>query len=63
MCQQLYKNYPVYRLVNRCGPEHSRIFSVEVTVNGQVFGPAEGKSKKNAEREAAHLAYKALKEE
>lgn len=60
LCQQLYKNYPVYRLVNRSGPEHSRVFSVEVTVNGQVFGPAEGKSKKNAEREAARLAFKTL---
>jgi len=59
-CQRLYKNYPSYRLVDRCGPEHSRTFRIEVTVNGQIFGPAEGKSKKNAEREAARLAYEAL---
>ena len=59
-CQRLYKNYPNYRLVNRCGPEHSRVFWVDVTVNGQVFGPAEGKNKKSAEREAARLAYEAL---
>jgi len=59
-CQRLYKNYPSYRLANRSGPEHSRTFWVEVAVNGQVFGPAEGKSKKSAEREAAKLAYEAL---
>ena len=59
-CQRLYRNYPDYRLVKRSGPEHARIFSVEVAVNGQVFGPATGKSKKNAEREAAKLAYEAL---
>ena len=56
-CQQHYKNYPEYRLVNRSGPEHSRIFWIDVTVNGQVFGPAMGKTKKTAEQEAAKLAY------
>ena len=58
-CQQQYKNYPDYRLVNRSGPEHSRIFWVEVAVNGKVYGPAMGKTKKNAEQEAAKLAYEA----
>ena len=59
-CQRAYKSYPEYRLVDRSGPEHSRIFWMEVAVNGQVFGPAEGKSKKSAEREAARFAYEAL---
>ena len=56
-CQRNYKNYPSYTLVKRSGPEHSRIFWVEVTVNGEVFGPAAGKNKKSAEREAAMLAW------
>ena len=59
-CQKQYKNCPGYRLVRRSGPEHSRIFWVEVTVNGEVFGPASGRNKKSAEREAAKLAYEAL---
>ena len=59
-CQQVYKKYPEYRLVKRSGPEHSRIFWVDVTVDSRVFGPATGKNKKNAEREAARLAYEAL---
>ena len=59
-CQQQYKKYPVYSLVKRSGPEHSRIFWVEVSVNGEAFGPAAGKNKKSAEREAARLAYEAL---
>ena len=59
-CQQKYKKYPDYHLVKRSGPEHSRIFWVDVTVNGQVFGPATGKNKKNAEREAAKIAYEEL---
>ena len=62
-CQRTYKNYPDYRLVDRSGPEHSRVFWIEVSVNGHVFGQAEGKSKKAAEREAARLAYEALSSE
>ena len=63
LCQRLYKIYPQYRLVDRSGPEHCRVFWVEVTVKDQVFGPAEGKNKKSAEREAARLAYEALNRE
>jgi len=59
-CQKSYRSYPDYRLVNRTGPEHDRVFLVDVTVQGTTFGPVEGKSKKNAEREAARLAYEAL---
>ena len=59
-CQHLYKNYPDYRLVKRSGPEHSRIFWVEVMVNGKAYGPAIGRNKKSAEREAAKIAYEAL---
>ena len=59
-CQQAFRNYPDYRLVKRSGPEHSRTFWVEVSVNGMVYGPATGTNKKSAEREAAKLAYEAL---
>ena len=60
LCQSLYRKYPDYHLIKRTGPEHDRIFWMEVVVNGKVFGPASGKNKKNAEREAAKLAYEAL---
>jgi len=60
-CQRKFKKCPVYRLVKRSGPEHDRIFWVDVTVNGQIFGPATGKNKKSAEREAAKLAWEELK--
>ena len=61
-CQHKFKNYPDYRLVKRTGPEHSRIFWIEVAVNGKVYGPATGRNKKSAEQEAAKLAYEALKQ-
>ena len=60
LCQRRFKNYPSYHLVKRTGPEHARVFWVEVSVNNEVFGPAIGNNKKSAEREAAKLAYEAL---
>jgi ribonuclease-3 len=59
-CQKNFKNYPAYCLVKRSGPEHSRVFWVDVKVNGESYGPAAGKNKKSAEREAAKLAWDAL---
>jgi len=63
LSQKLFRTYPSYRLVDRLGPEHSRVFWVGVVVNGVSFGPAEGKTKKNAEQEAARLAYQSLTDE
>jgi ribonuclease-3 len=57
LCQQRYRSYPVYRLIKRSGPEHERIFWMEVLVNGAVYGPGTGRSKKAAEREAARMAW------
>jgi len=59
-CQKHYRNYPNYQLVKKTGPEHERIFWVEVLVNGKAFGPSSGRNKKSAEQEAAKLAYEAL---
>ena len=60
LSQRLYKNYPVYKLVKRTGPEHERLFWMDVTVNGASYGPCVGRNKKTAEQEAAHLALQAL---
>ena len=59
-CQRNFKSYPAYRLVKSTGPEHSRIFWSEVTVNNKTYGPSIGPNKKSAEREAAKLAWEAL---
>ena len=60
LSQRLYKSYPVYKLVKRTGPEHERLFWVEVTVNKINYGPCTGRNKKTAEQEAARLAWEAL---
>jgi ribonuclease-3 len=60
LSQRHFKTYPQYRLINRSGPEHERLFRMEVQVNGQVFGPGVGRNKKAAEQEAARLALEQL---
>jgi ribonuclease-3 len=58
--QRMYRNYPVYHLTERTGPDHNRLFRIEVRVNDKTFGPGMGKNKKSAEQEAARMAYEHL---
>jgi len=44
---------PVYRVVNEIGPDHDKVFHVEVTVNKRWKATGIGASKKKAEQEAA----------
>ncbi len=47
---------PEYRLTGTLGPDHSKLFQVEVSVRGEMLAEATGASKKEAEQEAARLA-------
>jgi len=47
---------PEYRLVDQQGPDHRKVFHVEVWVAGVAAGRAEGRSKKEAEQAAARQA-------
>jgi ribonuclease-3 len=58
--QRLYRSYPNYRLLKKTGPEHEKMFWIEVMVNGKSYGPGVGKNKKSAEQEAAKQAYEQL---
>lgn len=58
--QKNYKSYPKYSLVKKTGPDHNRIFWIEVVVKGRTYGPGQGKNKKEAEQNAAAIAYQAL---
>ena len=49
-----------YALVGQSGPDHDKIFTVEVSVNGAVVGTGTGSSKKRAEQDAAHAAMEKL---
>jgi ribonuclease-3 len=51
---------PTYHLIETTGPEHGKIFTVEVRVGETVLGSGSGKSKKTAETEAARSALEGL---
>ena len=51
---------PVYELLEEAGPAHEKRFVVGVTVGGQQLASGAGKSKKDAETEAAALALESL---
>ena len=50
-----------YRLIGSEGPDHAKIFSVEVDLNGAPVGQGKGRSKKEAEQAAAKAAIEKLK--
>lgn len=51
---------PVYRTLNATGPEHEKLFEVEVLVNGEPYAQGAGHSKQAAAKSAAHNALEAL---
>lgn len=55
-CQKKYELLPRYVIVRETGPDHQKLFEVEVQVNDRVFGIGQGHSKKEAEQEAAQRA-------
>ena len=54
---QTVKKSVEYKLISESGPAHKRIFEVEVIIDGLVYSKGLGPSKKEAEQEAARLAY------
>ena len=60
--QKKFKSYPRYSLVKKTGPDHDRTFWIHVGINGKDYGPGQGKNKKEAEQNAAGIAYRSLAE-
>lgn len=51
-----------YRLVDETGPDHARVFVMEVSVGGKPVGVGRGRSKKEAEQMSAKAALEKLGE-
>jgi ribonuclease-3 len=49
-----------YAVVDEQGPPHDRIFTVQATIRGEEIGTGVGRSKKDAEQEAAQSALEAM---
>ncbi|MBO7238192.1 MAG: ribonuclease III [Elusimicrobiaceae bacterium] len=59
--QKRTRDVPQYEVLQTVGPEHDKIFTVEVSMNGKRLGIGKGHSKKLAEQDAARDAYHHLK--
>ncbi len=59
-CQSLFHAVPKYRLVAEKGPDHDKVFEVELSVRHEPLGRGVGHSKKEAEQEAAKEALAKL---
>ena len=58
--QQSHGVSPQYRVVNESGPDHDKSFHASVIINGEVKGSGLGKSKKEAEQDAAKNALEEI---
>jgi ribonuclease-3 len=55
-------NPPEYHTVKESGPDHEKVFTVEVNINDLVDGVGKGFSKREASKEAAQQALEKLSE-
>lgn len=64
--QELVQRHPgqavSYRLIDETGPDHARVFVMEVSVGGKPVGVGRGRSKKEAEQMSAKAALEKLGE-
>lgn len=54
--QARFRSTPHYRVIAEHGPDHDKSFEIEVWVDGRPWARGAGKSKKEAEQEAARKA-------
>lgn len=60
--QKRMKTYPRYKVIQKSGPDHDKTFTIEVHIGDKSYGSGRGKNKKEAEQEAARIAYLSIQE-
>ena len=60
LCQKEHNTVPEYRVAGERGPDHAKLFTVDVLIEGTVKGRGSGIRKKRAENEAAKAALERL---
>jgi ribonuclease-3 len=58
--QDTFKAIPRYVLAKEYGPDHQKVFGVQVQIQGKVAGVGAGRSKKEAEQRAARRTLEKL---
>ncbi len=62
LVQGKYHEEVHYELIDQSGPDHDKIFEVEVRMGDRLLGTGSGRNKKLAEQQAAYEALLSLKE-
>lgn len=52
---------PLYTVIKEDGPQHNRMFTIKVAIDGVDYGTGTGRNKKSAEQKAAQSALTILK--
>lgn len=58
MTQDVTNQLPVYQILGASGPDHEKVYEATVSWHGQLLGNGQGRSKKDAEIEAARAAIR-----
>lgn len=61
--QRHFQHPPSYVVLDEQGPDHSKVFTVAVSINDQQVGVGKGNSKKEAQQEAAADALNTIQEQ
>lgn len=60
--QAKFNQTPIYKVIAVAGPDHARVFTIQVEVDEKIWGEGSGRSKQLASQAAASKALKAVEE-
>jgi dsRNA-specific ribonuclease len=58
--QKRFQKSPRYSVIQETGPDHQKMFEVQIEFYGKTLGQGRGRSKREAEQAAARVAYMEL---
>ena len=62
LLQRTRRDLPVYKLIETTGPDHERIYRIDVIIDNCTYGSGQGRTKKSAEQDAAQATLILLEE-
>jgi dsRNA-specific ribonuclease len=60
-CQVLFREMPRYIVISETGPDHDKRFETSLVIGDRVIATGTGRSKKDAEQQAARIAMEKLR--
>lgn len=60
LCQSRFNQAPCYTLLDEYGPDHAKTYLISLSINGRQLAEGTGRSKKEAEQDAARIALEEL---